>query len=556
MNADDKKTQLKESAFPRETADSRSAGGRETRGDAPASGLSQKMGVAALIMAGSVFLSRIMGLVRDKVVSWTFGAGAEADIYFTAFVVPDFINHLLAGGYISITLIPLLAARLAENEEDGWRFFSAVFWWVSGGIALLTLLAWLWAPALAPLAAPGFDAAQTSRLTYFLRIILPAQIFFVPGACLTAILYIRKQFFVPALTPLVYNGCIILGGLLAPGSGMEGFCWGVTGGAALGAFLLPLWAVRRGDFHLGATFRHPSLKKLVLLALPLMLGLSVTVMDEQLVRVFGSLAGEGAVSLLNYARRIMMVPVGVVAQAAGVASFPFLAALAAKGDEEGFGDTLQRAMRGSVCVVMPLCGIMIALSGPTLGFLFEGGRFTAAQTAGAAPLLQIMLLSVPFWTVQQVLGRAFYARQNTLTPALAGTAVTLAALPAYWWAAVHFGAGGVAVMTTTAMAAYTLLLTRLWTARFGLSAFAGLGSLTCRVTLLAALAACGAWFSAQWVSAHADLAWITGVTAGWTGLLRQTVTLAAGGLIFLGLYVPGAKLVCPEALRFRRRRSG
>ena len=86
-----------------------------------------KMGIAALIMAGSVFLSRLMGLVRDKVVSWQFGAGAESDVYFAAFVVPDFLNYLLAGGYISITLIPLLSKRFEEDEADGWRFFSAVF---------------------------------------------------------------------------------------------------------------------------------------------------------------------------------------------------------------------------------------------------------------------------------------------------------------------------------------------------------------------------------------------------------------------------------------------
>ena len=103
------------------------------------------MGIAALIMAGSVFLSRLMGLVRDKVVSWQFGAGAESDVYFAAFVVPDFLNYLLAGGYISITLIPLLSKRFEEDEADGWRFFSAVFWWAALGIAALTAVAWIFA---------------------------------------------------------------------------------------------------------------------------------------------------------------------------------------------------------------------------------------------------------------------------------------------------------------------------------------------------------------------------------------------------------------------------
>ena len=89
------------------------------------------MGAAALIMAFSVLLSRLMGLFRDKIISWQFGAGGEADIYFSAFVVPDFLNYLLAGGYVSITLIPLLSRRFEENEEDGWRFFSTVFSWAT-----------------------------------------------------------------------------------------------------------------------------------------------------------------------------------------------------------------------------------------------------------------------------------------------------------------------------------------------------------------------------------------------------------------------------------------
>ena len=170
-----------------------------------------KMGIAALIMAGSVFLSRLMGLVRDKVVSWQFGAGAESDVYFAAFVVPDFLNYLLAGGYISITLIPLLSKRFEEDEADGWRFFSAVFWWAALGIAALTAVAWIFAPELARIVGPGFSPEKQARLAHFLRIILPAQVFFLPGACVSALLYIRKQFLAPALTPLIYNGCIIAG---------------------------------------------------------------------------------------------------------------------------------------------------------------------------------------------------------------------------------------------------------------------------------------------------------------------------------------------------------
>lgn len=123
-----------------------------------------------------------------------------------------------------------------------------------------------------------------------------------------------------------------------------------------------------------------------------------------------------------------------------MASFPFLAALAARGDDDGFDKTLGTALRGSMLVVIPLTAYMLAVALPTLGFIFEGGLFSAEETILAAPLLQILLLSVPFWVVQQVIGRAFYARQNTLTPAIVGTVATLAALPAYPLAVKLWGA--------------------------------------------------------------------------------------------------------------------
>ena len=143
---------------------------------------------------------------------------------------------------------------------------------------------------------------------------------------------------------------------------------------------------------------------------------------------------------LSYEVFLGLSLMGVVAQAAGVASFPFLAALAARGDDAGFDKTLGTALRGSMLVVIPLTAYMMAVALPTLGFIFEGGRFSAEETILAAPLLQILLLSVPFWVVQQVIGRAFYARQNTLTPAIVGTVATLAALPAYPLAVKLWGA--------------------------------------------------------------------------------------------------------------------
>ena len=498
---------------------------------------SQHLTAAAVIMGVSILLSRVMGLVRDKVISWQFGASVEADLYFAAFVVPDFINYLLAGGYVSITLIPLLARRFEEDEDDAWRFFSTVYCWTWIAIAMLAGLAWLFAPWLAPVSAPGFDEHQLERLAYFLRIILPAQIFFLPGACLSALLFLRRQFFIPALTPLVYNGAIILGGLLLPFDGMEGFCWGVVAGAAVGAFLLPWIIVRRGGLRLEVNLRHPLMKRFLIIALPLMLGQSVVMLNEQFVRIFGSLAGEGAVSLLSYARRIAQVPVGIVAQAAAVASYPFLAKLLAQDDRQAFDNTLRGALLGSLVLIIPLSAWMVAAAGPTLGFIFEGGRFGAEHTLAATPLLQIMLLAVPLWAIQQLVGRAFYAHGDTLTPALAGTAVTLASLPFFFWAAPRFGAAGVAWMTCAGVLAYALLILGIWLRRYGSAAFSGVGRASLKCLVLSVLPCLCSW----WVISVVDFPALHSALAA---LIRLAVSLA----VFAPLYLVLLRCFAPEFL--------
>ncbi len=500
----------------------------------------QKMGAAALIMAFSILVSRFMGLFRDKIISWQFGAAGETDIYFAAFVVPDFLNYLLAGGYISITLIPLLSRRFEEDEEDAWRFFSTVFCWATLAIGAFSLVAWLAAPQLAPLVAPGFDTAKCVRLTQFLRIVLPAQIFFLPGACLSAVLYIRRQFTVPALMPILYNGSILLLGVGLPwlglARGMEGFCWGVLAGAFLGALLLPYLTVRAGGIKLKPHLLHPLMKKTLLLALPLMIGQSVVVLDEQFVRIFGSMAGDGAVSLLSYARRIMMVPVGVVAQAAGVASFPFLAALAAKGNMDEFRSTLGRTMRSSMIVAVPITMWMITAASPVLGFIFEGGRFSPLETAQAAPLLQIMLLAVPFWLLQQVTGRAFYAMQDTVTPAVVGTVATFLAVPCYLALIPLLGAPAVALVTTASIAAYALILLAIACRRWASGAFARVPGAAWRSMLLS-LPGCALMLAVQ--------QYFCSLFSNIPLLLQQFLILSMGGILFVASWLLFAHFFCP-----------
>ena len=293
----------------------------------------KKIGIATLIMMISVFLSRVIGLLREMVIAYIGGAGSEVDAYQVAFIIPEILNHILASGFLSVTFIPIFSKYLAgDREEEGWRVFSIVFTVFGTLMVILIAVFIVYAKEMIGILAPGMDNPEIKNSAiHMTRIIMPAQIFFFAGGLYAAVQFSKEKFAFPALAPLVYNIGIILGGLfLGPVMGMKGFAWGVLGGSFLGNFLLQYYGAKKAGMRFKPIFNltHPDLKKYVLITLPLMLGLTMTFSTEIFMKFFGSFMAAGSIAGLNYAIRIMYILVGLFGQAVGVASFPFLTKLA------------------------------------------------------------------------------------------------------------------------------------------------------------------------------------------------------------------------------------
>ena len=351
------------------------------------------MGMAALIVSAGVLISRILGQLREIIFASLLGATASTDEYVAAFAIPDFLNYLLAGGFLSITFIPIFARFLAEDDEEaGWEALSAIIRPIAVGIVGLVLIGWVAAPQVIELLFPRFSAEQIDNTVRFTRIVLPAQIFFVLGALFSAVQYTKGVFTIPTLAPIIYNLGIIIGGVgwaIVDEASPEGFVWGALSGALVGNFALQWWGARRVGMRLtlGIPWRHPVLKEYLLIAFPLMIGQSIVVLDETFMRVFGQFVSEGAATELNYARRTMLVPVGVIAQAAGVAAYPFLARLFAERRIVEMRDSVDRALRWVIILSMAATGLVAAMTVPIVRALFERGEFTAASTVGTAEAL-------------------------------------------------------------------------------------------------------------------------------------------------------------------------
>jgi putative peptidoglycan lipid II flippase len=489
----------------------------------------------AVVLAASVALSRVLGVAREMVLSRMLGNSAEVDAYRAAFLLPDLLNYLLAGGVLSIVFIPFYTRlREREGEAAAERFLGLVF----GSTGLLavagTLAMWLAADRLVAIqfGFPEPQAALTARLT---RILLPAQIFFVVGGVLRGALMARGHFVSQSLAPVIYNLAIIAGGLAFGRSlGAEGFAWGAVVGAVLGAFGTAWLEARRVlTLRLRIALRDPALHRYLAAAAPLVLGATMVTVDEWYDKWFGARLPAGTISTLTYARQLMLLPVAMIGQAIATAALPTLARLSSDGREAELNETLLGALRAGLVLACAAAGVAFVLAEPIVRLLYEGGRFGPEDTQRVAGLLQIFALAVPAWIGQQIAVRGFYARGETWQPMWLGTAIALAAAGLYWALGQRYGATGLAVAGAIGMnvnAAATLVLLR---ARHGGPSLGAIANTTARAALVAVIAGLAA-------------AMLPPLGSGRVGAVLD---LAVGGGLFAAVVFAAVQLVGDDSLR-------
>ncbi len=500
------------------------------------------MGRAALVVSGGILLSRLLGFLRDVALSAVLGATGSGDVYDAAFVLPDFLFYLVAGGYLSITFIPILSRYLAEGDtEGGWRAFTAVFRLVAVVVVSLTLVALVFAGDLVAFAYErfpdfvgsltgaasegGLSADQISDVVTLARIALPAQVFFVLGGLYMAVSYTHERFLVPTLAPIIYNISIMLFGIALRDSAIpaSGFVWGALIGAFLGHFVLQRWGAKRVGLTWirGTAFWHPAVSEYVVLSIPLMLGQSLVVLEEQLVRIFAQFGESGSIFALGRARRLNMLPVGVIAQAAGVAAYPFLARLAAERRLTELGATLLTAARYVIVASAGATAALLALSQPIVRVALQRANFTASATILTASALVWFSLSITAWGIQQVYARAFYAMRQMWTPVLIGTTATLVALPLMVTLSdeERMGVIGLALASSLAVTGYAVALFLVWHQRTGFRDTSGVLRTAARSLLSASAAGLAGWKVADLILSETGLTFPGSLLAVLVGLL-------------------------------------
>jgi putative peptidoglycan lipid II flippase len=382
----------------------------------------------------TVMLSRIIGYAREVYIAAAFGADRLTDVYYAAFQIPDFLNYILAGSTISITFISIYTRYLAQDDEErADKMFSVTVSVMALLLVAGITLAAIFAPQLVRLVFPKFTPEQRELCVLLTRILLPAQLFFVLGGIVSGVLQSHRMFLIPSLSPIVYNGGIILGGVfLSRYFGIGALAFGALAGAIIGPFLINALAATRTNigFALNLDIGDPGFREWLRQTIPLMLGVSLVTADDWIIRYFAS-GGAGDISRLNYAKRLFQGPMAILGQAAGAASLPFFARLYNEKRMSDFSRSVSDSVYRIAAVSVLISAWMIAASLPIIDIVYRHGVFTFEMSLETSAFFTWFSFSLAFWVAQAIYSRAFYAAADTLTPMVASTIVTVAVVPVY-----------------------------------------------------------------------------------------------------------------------------
>ncbi len=445
------------------------------RSDRTPSGLSLLLGAASIVAAGFVF-SRLLGVLRSVVIADAFGTDPALSAYWVAFRLPDLVFQLLAGATLSAAFIPTFSrVLLRQGEGAGWRLASSVLNLVAIATFVLAGLAFLFAPVLVPLLAPGLgeatgrEAELRSLAVDLTRLMLISPLFFGISGMLTGILNARQHFLAPALAPVIYNLGIIFGAVfLAEPLGVYGLAWGVVLGAAGHlAVQVPALRAARMRWRPSLDLGSEAVRDVLRLMGPRVLGLAAAQVNFLVIVFFASFVSDEAISAMNYAFLMMMLPVGVVGMAISTAVFPTLAAHAAAHETAALRNAVSSALRVILFLAIPASVGLVLLAEPSVRLLLERGAFDAGSTEMVVEALRIFAFGIAAMSAIEILSRGFYALSDTRTP-VAIAVISMALNVAFAAVLVSpFGLAGLAGAASLAAVIEFGLLVRLLDVRLG-----------------------------------------------------------------------------------------
>lgn len=395
---------------------------------------------AAFILAVSALISRILGLVRDRLLASNFGAGEELDIYFAAFRIPDFVYGILIVGGITAAFLPVFSEYFKEKEnsvssdlenknteqnewnEQGLEFINNVlncFFILL--IAVCGILA-IFTPFIAKLIIPGFSEENSALTIQLTRIMFLSPILFGLSSIFSGVLHYFNKFFAYALAPILYNLGIIFGILfLVPIFGIFGLIYGVV----LGAFfhlLIQIPAVLNTGFKYRPVFNFKSrgIMKIFKLMLPRTIGTAAYQINLIVITAIASTLTAGSIAIFNFSNNLYYFPIGLIGVSFAVSAFPVFSKFLINGQRKEFLENFSASIRQILFFIVPISFLIFLLRAQIVRLILGAGEFGWLETRLTAASLGVFCFGIIAGSLTPLLNRVFFALHNTKIPVIIG----------------------------------------------------------------------------------------------------------------------------------------
>ncbi|HEX5712110.1 MAG TPA: murein biosynthesis integral membrane protein MurJ [Solirubrobacterales bacterium] len=512
--------------------------GEELEGDPAPGRQAGRIARSTAFFSVATAASRVAGLGREVVAAGYYGISGPMSAFTIAFQVPNLIRALFADAALQPAFVPIFTELIGEKRfKEAFRLASTLLLLVTMVLGAITALFVLLAPVIMPVFAPGFEGEILDLTVALSQVLFPILVMLGVSGVVVGILNSYDRFGAFAISPLFWNLTIIavlvaIEPLFSGQDRIYAYAIGILVGTLV-QLMIPAWDLRNTPFRFSFSFdwRHPGLRRVLLLMLPVTLSLGLINFNLIINSFFGSLVSEQAPAAIDKAFRIYQLPQGIFSVAIATVLFPTLARFANAREYDSLRSTMANGMRQILFVLIPAAAAILALSEPMIRLVYQRGAFDAAETSVVATALFWFAFSLPTNGLFLLLTRTFFGLQRPWIPtwiALGNLAVTgLGALALY-----HLGVGGIvastAIATTASVVAQAVILRRL----LGGLELGSLFSAAARITLAAAALAGVSW-----------LVWDLLDEALGRGLLGQIASLGAGLALGGAVYVAAARVL-------------
>ncbi len=405
---------------------------------------------------------KVLGFLRETSLANAFGATELSDAYLSAYTIPYFLQAIL--GYALVTaVVPILTKYLVEGREDEASYVgSAIINLTALALAGITLVGIIICDLLVKMLAPGYGPEQAALTANLARIMFPSVIFMGVGMVITGICNAHYRFAVSAFAPGMSNIIIIVSLLFFSASyGIFGAAWG-TLLSFFGFFVIQIPVLWQIGFKYRPVldFKHPAVRQLLREIGPIVLGVAVNQIYFAINRIFASGLAEGTISNINYANKLMMLPMGIFVAAVANAIYPALAEFSLRKNRQRLAETMKGGLVSVMLVAIPAAVGLALLSEPIVQLLFEHGEFDHQATLATAWALVCFTVGLIPMAANMVITRVFYALEDVKTPVRIGalSIVLDVALSLALFKAMAFGGGGLALANSLAALLCCLLM--------------------------------------------------------------------------------------------------